>query len=95
MRERLRGPALASLLIKLRPELGLIYMSGYAADYMSGYAAEDLAGLGGVAAEAGFLPKPFTSATLVEAVATAIRLARKRTSDRAADAGPGDRSPGS
>ena len=56
----MRGPALAARLRESRPDIGVIFMSGYA--------AEALPNLVGLDAEAAFLAKPFTAAALLEAV---------------------------
>jgi two-component system cell cycle sensor histidine kinase/response regulator CckA len=73
----LRGPALAAKVRALRPNIGVIYMSGYAADAI-GTAADALPGMSRIGATAAFLPKPFTAATLIQTVAQEIGLARSR-----------------
>ncbi|MDQ3128397.1 MAG: ATP-binding protein [Chloroflexota bacterium] len=67
-----RGPVLAGALRKARPELGVIYMSGYAAGAIPGKS--------GPGPEAAFLAKPFTAVSLVEAVADALTLVRAHPS---------------
>lgn len=56
----MRGPALAARLRESRPNIGVIFMSGYP--------AEALPNLVGLDAEAAFLAKPFTAAALLEVV---------------------------
>ncbi len=69
----LRGPALAAKVRELRPDIGVIFMSGYAAEALPGMEGRALVGT--------FLSKPFTAATLLDCVARAI--AGRRTSAQA------------
>jgi two-component system, cell cycle sensor histidine kinase and response regulator CckA len=55
----MNGPALAQRLVALRPELRVLFVSGY---------TEELPVLDAPAAKSRFLAKPFTSATLLTAV---------------------------
>ena len=64
----MRGPALAESLLKLRPEMSVIYMSGFAADALTEPKA--------LGRNAAFLPKPFTADTLLAAVSAAMERAR-------------------
>jgi signal transduction histidine kinase/CheY-like chemotaxis protein len=59
----MNGPALAQRLVALRPELRVLFVSGY---------TEELPVLDTPAAKSKFLAKPFTSATLLAAVADLI-----------------------
>jgi CheY-like chemotaxis protein len=76
------GQELASLLIALRPEIRLLFISGYTDKTLLHYVDGDL--------EAPFLQKPFTPATLTEKVREA--LAAKSGSTGSAQSG---RRPGS
>jgi two-component system cell cycle sensor histidine kinase/response regulator CckA len=60
------GPELAKNLLALRPELKVVYMSGYAGEYL------DDEGLG--ADGAALLQKPFTAATLAEKIRQLLHL---------------------
>ena len=62
------GQVLATRLLKVRPDLRVIFMSGYAED--------SIRPLGRLATPATFLAKPFSSMTLAEAVAREITEAR-------------------
>jgi PAS domain S-box-containing protein len=64
----MHGQVLASKLIKTRPDIRVIFMSGYAED--------SIPALDRLATPAAFLGKPFSSATLAEAVAREIAGAR-------------------
>jgi hypothetical protein len=56
----MKGPELVSRLLAARPELKVLYVSGYAADSL---------GLGGILdAETPFLAKPFTASVLARRV---------------------------
>ncbi|MBA2382226.1 MAG: PAS domain S-box protein [Chloroflexi bacterium] len=66
----MRGPVLAAKIRELRPDISVIYMSGYA--------AEALPGLDGLAPSATFLSKPFTAANLLDAVARGVAVGHKR-----------------
>ena len=55
----MNGPALAQRLVALRPELRVLFVSGY---------TEELPVLNTPGGKSRFLPKPFSSATLVAAV---------------------------
>jgi CheY-like chemotaxis protein len=59
----MNGPALAQRLVALRPELRVLFVSGY---------TEELPVLDTPAAKSRFLAKPFTSATLLAVVADLI-----------------------
>jgi CheY-like chemotaxis protein len=63
----MHGQVLASKLLKVRPNIRVIFMSGYAEESIP---AIDL-----LASPAAFLAKPFTSATLAEAVARELPMA--------------------
>jgi CheY-like chemotaxis protein len=65
---RMHGQVLAAALLKARPNLRVIFMSGYAEDSIP--APERLA------TPAAFLAKPFSSATLTDAVAREVATAR-------------------
>ena len=54
------GPALAERVVKLRPELPVLYMSGYSAEMLSPQRIHDEG--------AEFIQKPFTRHTLLEKV---------------------------
>jgi PAS domain S-box-containing protein len=62
------GRALATELQRRRPGLRVLFMSGYPGDHQET--------LGDLASSAGFLQKPFTGATLVAAVRTALDASR-------------------
>ena len=62
----MRGPVLAAKLRMLRPDIRVIFMSGYAADALPGRHGADLSGA--------FLPKPFTAAGLAEVIAREVAL---------------------
>ena len=64
----MHGQALAVKLLKIRPDIGVIFMSGYAEDSIP---TPD-----NFVSPAVFLAKPFSSATLAETVARAIAKAR-------------------
>ena len=56
----MNGPALAQRLVSIRPELRVLFVSGY---------TEELPVLNAPGSKSKFLPKPFSSATLIAAVA--------------------------
>ena len=61
----LRGPELASRVARLRPGIRVLYVSAFVGELP--------AGEGPLAPGAAFLPKPFSEAALVAAVADALR----------------------
>ncbi len=70
----MRGPVAAAEVRRRRPDIAVIYMSGYA--------EETLPGIDGSAQHASFLAKPFTGLALLDVVATrlAVRRAERRRS---------------
>ncbi len=62
----MNGPALAQRLVALRPELRVLFVSGY---------TEELPVLNAPGGKSRFLPKPFSSATLVAAVTELLERA--------------------
>jgi CheY-like chemotaxis protein/anti-sigma regulatory factor (Ser/Thr protein kinase) len=64
----MHGQVLAARLLKMRPDIRVIFMSGYAED--------SIPALDRLATPASFLAKPFSSMTLTEAVAREITEAR-------------------
>jgi two-component system cell cycle sensor histidine kinase/response regulator CckA len=64
----MNGQALAAELLKARPDVRVIFMSGYA--------EEAIPAMDRLSTPAAFLPKPFTSATLAAAVARELARAR-------------------
>jgi CheY-like chemotaxis protein len=64
----MHGQVLAAKLLKARPDIRVVFMSGYAED--------SIPALDRLATPAAFLAKPFSSATLTEAVARQIAKAR-------------------
>jgi two-component system cell cycle sensor histidine kinase/response regulator CckA len=64
----MHGQVLAARLLKLRPDIRVIFMSGYAED--------SIPALDRLVTPAAFLAKPFSSMTLTEAVAREISEAR-------------------
>jgi len=64
----MHGQILAATLLKVRPDIRVVFMSGYAED--------SIPPLDRLATPAAFLAKPFSSATLTEAVAREIARAR-------------------
>jgi two-component SAPR family response regulator len=61
------GPNLAEKILAIQPSVQVIFMSGYP---LKTYDAENLA-------EVGFLPKPFNSRTLFDAIERAFGAARQ------------------
>ncbi len=76
----MRGPVLVAKIREIRPDIAVIYMSGYA--------AETLPGLDGPGVPAAFLAKPFAADALLDVVALRIALRRKTTRDRGGESIP-------
>jgi two-component system, cell cycle sensor histidine kinase and response regulator CckA len=64
----MHGPALAAKLLETRPNLAIVYMSGYTANALVGAPA--------LGPKAIFLAKPFTAELLLDAVSEGLRVAR-------------------
>jgi PAS domain S-box-containing protein len=67
----MNGQSLAAKLLKTRPEIRVIFMSGYAED--------SIPAVDHLPTSAAFLAKPFTSEALTQAVAREVSSARRRT----------------
>ena len=59
----MHGPALAAMLVEQRPDLRVLFVSGYS-DALPAYALEDR--------KIAFLPKPYSMASLADAIAALL-----------------------